>query len=96
MLMQSTRSTASANSRTASGSVSGLNAIPTCSSCSRAARIVARDVVDRLDVEGDAVAARRRNRREMLGGLVDHQVHVDLAAGGGSSARSTRARSGPS
>ena len=35
------------------------------------------DVAHRLVVEGDAVAARCRDRLEVLGGALDHQVHVD-------------------
>ena len=38
------------------------------------------DVAHRLVVERDAVAARRRERREVLRGVLDHQVHVDDAA----------------
>ena len=69
-----------ATAATSSGSVSGLNATPTCSSCSRAARIVAAHVVDRLVVERDAVAAGLRDRLEVLRRALDHQVHVDRAA----------------
>ena len=38
------------------------------------------DVVDDLDVEGDAVAARLRELLEVVRRVVDHQVAVDPAA----------------
>ena len=78
--MQSTRSAPPATAATCSGSVSGLKATPACKPCSRAASIVACDVVDGFDVEGDAVAAGSGDRLEVLGRPLDHQVHVECAA----------------
>ena len=83
MLMQSTRSAAAwrAAAAAASTAVSGLNATPTPRPSSRARAATAGGVVRRLDVEGDAVAARLGELREVMAGVVDHQVAVEHAAG---------------
>ena len=78
--MQSTRSASAATAATSSGDVSGLNATPACSPCARAACDRRGHVVDRLVVERDAVAARLRDRLEVLRRVLDHQVHVHRAA----------------
>ena len=78
--MQSTMSASPATSATSSGSVSGLNATPTCEPVLARGRDRRRHVVDGLVVERDAVAARARDLREVAHRVVDHQVAVDRGA----------------
>ncbi len=67
--------------RPSAGSLSGLNASPTPRPVLSRGGDRRRDVVDRLEVEGHAVAARLRERLEVLRRMLDHQVHVDSRAG---------------
>ena len=82
--MQRTRSASPATAATCLGLGSpGLNATPTCSPCSRAARIVAAtsSTASKWNVTLSPPAV--RDRREVLRRVLDHQVHVDRAAASG-------------
>jgi len=68
-----------ATAATSSGSLSGLNATPTWSPCSRAALIVAGTSSTASKWNVMLFAACRRDRCEVLGRVLGHQVHVDRA-----------------
>ncbi len=78
--MQRTMSASPATRATSSGSLSGLNATPTWRPCCARGGDRRGDVVDDLVVERHAVAAGRRDLREVARRVVDHEVTVEHAA----------------
>ena len=80
-VMQSATSSSSATSASASSGVAGLIAAPAAQPASRIAceRVV--QVRRRLGVDGDRVGAGARELGDLALGPLDHQVHVEHAAG---------------